>query len=161
MTRPSASISGPPELPGLIAASVWMTSEIVKPLGALIWRCRAEMMPEVTVRSSPYGLPIAIAPSPTLTSSELPSVRGLASTLEGSTERTATSVESSTPSTFAGSASPSPNFTVTDEEPSTTCALVRTWPSLSMRIPEPVAVPPPDGSPKGEVEAPAFSCASM
>ena len=26
MTRPAASISGPPELPGLIAASVWMTS---------------------------------------------------------------------------------------------------------------------------------------
>ena len=53
ITRPSASISGPPELPGLIAASVWMTSEIVKPLGALICRCSAETIPEVTVRSSP------------------------------------------------------------------------------------------------------------
>ena len=28
ITRPVASISGPPELPGLIAASVWMTLEI-------------------------------------------------------------------------------------------------------------------------------------
>ena len=53
ITRPSASISGPPELPGLIAASVWITSEIVKPFGALIWRWSAEMIPEVTVRSSP------------------------------------------------------------------------------------------------------------
>ena len=53
ITRPSASISGPPELPGLIAASVWITSEIVKPLGALICRCSAEMIPEVTVRSRP------------------------------------------------------------------------------------------------------------
>ena len=34
-------------------------------------------------------------------------------------------------------------------EPSTTWALVSTWPSLSIRIPEPVAVPPPEGSPKG------------
>ena len=38
ITLPSASISGPPELPGLIAASVWMTSLIVKPFGALSWR---------------------------------------------------------------------------------------------------------------------------
>ena len=29
ITRPPASISGPPELPGLIAASVWMTFSIV------------------------------------------------------------------------------------------------------------------------------------
>ena len=33
ITRPAASSSGPPELPGLIAASVWMTSSIAKPLG--------------------------------------------------------------------------------------------------------------------------------
>ena len=65
ITLPSASISGPPELPGLIAASVWITCEIEKPLGAWIWRCRAETMPAVTVRSSPKGLPIATTGSPT------------------------------------------------------------------------------------------------
>jgi hypothetical protein len=53
ITLPPASISGPPELPGLMAASVWMTSEIVKPFGALICRCSAEMIPDVTVRSRP------------------------------------------------------------------------------------------------------------
>ena len=35
ITWPSASISGPPELPGLIAASVWITCEIEKPFGRL------------------------------------------------------------------------------------------------------------------------------
>ena len=35
ITSPSASISGPPELPGLIAASVWITLEIEKPFGRL------------------------------------------------------------------------------------------------------------------------------
>ena len=32
-TRPSASTSGPPELPGLTAASVWIASGTVKPVG--------------------------------------------------------------------------------------------------------------------------------
>ena len=65
ITLPEASISGPPELPGLIAASVWITLEIEKPLGAWIWRCSAETMPLVTVRSRPNGLPIATTGSPT------------------------------------------------------------------------------------------------
>ena len=49
ITRPSASSSGPPELPGLIAASVCTAPEIEKPLGAWILRSSAEMMPLVTV----------------------------------------------------------------------------------------------------------------
>ncbi len=72
-TLPEASISGPPELPGLIAASVWITLEIEKPLGAWIWRCSAETMPLVTVRSSPNGLPIATTGSPTSSFEESPS----------------------------------------------------------------------------------------
>ena len=36
ITAPEESSSGPPELPGLIAASVWITSLIEKPLGAWI-----------------------------------------------------------------------------------------------------------------------------
>ena len=35
ITSPAALISGPPELPGLIAASVWITSVIEKPFGRL------------------------------------------------------------------------------------------------------------------------------
>ena len=38
ITLPWLSMRGPPELPGLIAASVWITCSIVKPLGALSWR---------------------------------------------------------------------------------------------------------------------------
>ena len=34
ITRPRESTSGPPELPGLSAASVWMTSSISRPLVA-------------------------------------------------------------------------------------------------------------------------------
>ena len=77
MTRPVASSSGPPELPGLIAASVWMTLSIVKPLGALIWRCSAETTPVVSVRSRPNGLPIAIVGSPTCRPFEEPSAQRL------------------------------------------------------------------------------------
>ena len=38
MTWPCAFSNGPPELPGLIAASVWITLLIVNLLGASIWR---------------------------------------------------------------------------------------------------------------------------
>ena len=65
MTRPAASRSGPPELPGLIAASVWMTPSISKPFGAWIVRFVADTTPVVSVRSRPNGLPIAIVGSPT------------------------------------------------------------------------------------------------
>ena len=78
MTSPAASISGPPELPGLIAASVWITSVIRKPLtSAGIWRCLAETTPVVSVRSRPKGLPIATTGSPTC------DVRGRAPSFSG------------------------------------------------------------------------------
>ena len=73
ITRPAASRSGPPELPGLIAASVWMTPSISKPLGAWIERRVADTTPVVSVRSSPNGLPIAIVGSPTCTVRDVPS----------------------------------------------------------------------------------------
>ncbi len=58
-TRPLESSSGPPELPGLIAASVWMTSAIVAPSGAWMSRPSAETMPLVKVCERPNGLPSA------------------------------------------------------------------------------------------------------
>ena len=45
MTRPIESSSGPPELPGLIAASVWMILSIEKWFWAPIERPRPETMP--------------------------------------------------------------------------------------------------------------------
>ena len=56
MTWPRALRSGPPELPGLIGASVWMTWSIVKRFGAVMRRCSALTIPDVTVRSSPNGI---------------------------------------------------------------------------------------------------------
>ena len=59
MTCPAESSSGPPELPGFSAASVWMAPEIVAPSGACRLRCSADTIPVVNVWSSPKGLPIA------------------------------------------------------------------------------------------------------
>ena len=62
-TWPFEFSSGPPELPWLIAASVWIESMIVKlGLSEAIERCSALTMPLVTVSSSPNGLPIATTP---------------------------------------------------------------------------------------------------
>ena len=109
ITRPLASSSGPPELPGLIAASVCSTPEIGKPLGDWISRSSAEMMPVVTVPDRPNGLPIAIAASPGRSADEFASWSGFVSpeTLVGSTSSTARSVEASEPISLAGSALPS------------------------------------------------------
>src|SRR3712207_6924164 len=64
-------MSGPPELPGLIAASVWIAFvEIVSPASFLevTVRLRLETIPSVTELAYlvPRGLPIAMATSPTL-----------------------------------------------------------------------------------------------
>ncbi len=95
MTRPAASSSGPPELPGLIAASVWMTLSIWKPSSPRIVRLVADTTPVVSVRSRPNGLPMAIVGSPTCTSLDDPSVSGRRSRPSGSTFSTARSVDGS------------------------------------------------------------------
>jgi hypothetical protein len=51
--RPAESRSGPPELPGLIEASVWITSVISVCALSGKFRCSALMRPEVSVWSSP------------------------------------------------------------------------------------------------------------
>ena len=77
ITWPAASSSGPPELPWLIGASVWIESLIEKLFGESIVRWSALTMPLVTVWASPNGLPIATTGSPTWTASELPNVSGV------------------------------------------------------------------------------------
>ena len=49
ISRPAESSSGPPELPGLMAASVWITSVISRPALVGSRRLRALMMPVVSV----------------------------------------------------------------------------------------------------------------
>ena len=71
MTSPLRFTSGPPELPGLMEASVWMKfSYVAMPTSE---RPVALMTPTVTVWSSPKGFPMAMAHSPTRSASELPS----------------------------------------------------------------------------------------
>ena len=55
-TSPFVATSGPPELPGLSAASVWMTSSIRRPLRARRLRPSAETTPAVTVDFEPEGI---------------------------------------------------------------------------------------------------------
>lgn len=76
MTAPVASSSGPPELPGLIEASVCRALMyeflLLEPSPDATGRFFALMMPVVTVFERPKGAPIAIVESPTATPSELP-----------------------------------------------------------------------------------------
>ena len=61
-TRPRLSASAPPELPGLSAASVWMTfstSLLARPSRAASDRPRALTTPAVTLPANPRGLPMA------------------------------------------------------------------------------------------------------
>ncbi len=103
ITWPCEFSSGPPELPWLIAASVWIAPKMLTPgCSDWIWRSIAETMPLVTVRVSPSGLPIATTGSPTRTSLELASGRTRSAELGTSTLSTATSVLLSSPTTCAG-----------------------------------------------------------
>ena len=70
MTWPLLLARGPPELPGLMAASVW-----IMPVRVSSDRLRADTMPRVTVGSPrrPRALPMATTSSPTLTAADDPS----------------------------------------------------------------------------------------
>src|SRR4051794_14799723 len=146
ITRPAASSSGPPELPGLIAASVCTAPGIEKPLGASISRPRAETMPVVTVPERPNGEPMAIVASPGRSELEDASCSGFVppSTFLGSIESTARSLEGSLPISLAVIGSPfSPKRTVKRSAFSTTWSLVTMWPAVSTTKPEPDAARPP------------------
>ena len=77
-TSPFPLASAPPELPGLMAASVWMASTSSRPSpppsssGTFTTRCSADTIPVVTELWNPNGLPITIAASPTCRSAARP-----------------------------------------------------------------------------------------
>ncbi len=107
-TSPFMLNSGPPELPGLIATSVWMNGTRFS-----CGRSRpfALTMPAVIVFSRPNGLPIATTHSPTLSLSGSPMTtrgRSLASIFSS-----ATSVRLSVPTTLAMNSRLSDSRTVT------------------------------------------------
>ena len=62
-TSPRAFRSGPPELPGLMAASVWIMS-CERPVATGNGRFSALTTPTLTVCARPNGLPIAMTKSP-------------------------------------------------------------------------------------------------
>ena len=144
ITWPAPLSSGPPELPGLIGASVWITRSIEKPFGAWISRPVLETMPAVAVRSSPKGLPMATASSPTCTWLESANASGRrVPASDGSMATTARSEDGSVPVTVPSMRLPrSPNCTSTRLAEPTTWELVTIVPSRSTTKPVPVAVPP-------------------
>ena len=99
-TRPCVSTSGPPELPGAIAASVWYQS-VYWPQPSR-YRSVQEMMPIVTERARPQGAPIASTTSPTVIGSGASVAAANGGVLDGqSSLRSATSRSLSLPSVLA------------------------------------------------------------
>ena len=101
ITSPLEFSKGPPELPGLTAASLWMIPLIVRPFLALIERSRLLMIPVVRVRSRPNGLPSASTFWPTTSPDESPRTIGESCAAGTSTLSTARSFEASAPTIFA------------------------------------------------------------
>src|SRR5207245_2532377 len=134
MTSPCMFTRGPPELPGLIAASVW-TKSSNGPWP--IWRALALMIPAVTVAWRPNGDPTARTQSPTWARSESPSFAARNVDLPSSSRSTARSVFLSTPRIFALCLPPSSVITSMSVARSTTWALVRAIPFGSTMTPEP------------------------
>ena len=120
ITFPLASSSGPPELPWLIAASVWMALVIGWLSGDWMVRPVALTMPAVSESARPNGLPIANTPWPVCTVDESPSVSGVRVVADGSTLITARSVSASLPTRVAFVVVPFWNLTVIAVAPSTT-----------------------------------------
>ena len=133
MTCPVRLTSGPPELPGLMAASVctkssYMFMSKLRPLPL--------MMPWVTEPIRPNGAPTARTRSPISILLLSPSFRK--GRLPLASRRTmARSVLGSVLMFFEVNLRPSLSCTVTSSAPSTTWLLVRTMPMGSTRTPEP------------------------
>ena len=119
-SRPSPSTSAPPELPGLIAASVWMKFSIVDSPSWL--RSSALTMPEVTVSPTLNGLPMASTGSPTDRCRMSPN--GITGRLSSDTFSSARSESASVPTTLALAERPSDSVTSMSSAPSTTCWFV-------------------------------------
>ena len=163
MTLPAESTSGPPELPGLMAASVWIAPEIWKAVRPAIERSMAETTPIESDWRSLKGEPIAATGSPTLTWADWPSGSGRSASPSGSTFSSATSASGSYPRTSASTWLPSANSTKTclaslrsgTSPVVTTWALVAISPSPLRTKPEPTPLSPPWSSPSEPRLAPS------
>ena len=126
---PVMSTSAPPELPGLMAASVWMNTCVSD--CAISVRASAEMMPLVTVWPTPNGLPMASTRSPTSSLSLSANSRNGKSLPPFSILSTARSVRSSWATILASNSRLSDSATriSVSAPPLTTCVLVTMTPS--------------------------------
>ena len=163
-SRPDASNKGPPELPGLIAASVWIPPLINDPAWLWIVRPRPETTPVVRVWSNPNGLPIAKTAWPTLTLLDAPFAIGVMNSFGAFTLSTARSLLRSAPTSVAGKVLVRPSapsrvtlatspgsrpFGTCERMLPMTCQLVTMCPSASHTNP----VPLPSGTTAPEVMA--------
>ena len=130
-TSPRLSNSGLPELPGLMATSVWMKGTSPAPPTR---RSTALTTPAVTLPWNPNGALMAATQSPGASREESPMTaadRPVASIFSRPT-----SVRLSAPTTRAVKCRPSSRRTWASSMFTTTCALVRIRPSLLMITPE-------------------------
>ena len=158
ITCPRAFSSGPPELPWLIAASVWIALPMRKAVSDSMSRPVAEMTPTDSDWFSPNGLPMAATGEPTTRFVDEPSCSGVSVSPAGLIFRSATSALRSVPTICAGTRLLSANWMYTSlarcslgGSPSTTCAFVTTAPCASITKPEPSAAWPSLPVPKSEM----------
>ena len=118
ITSPTSLTNGPPLLPELSAASVWMyvPFRLTAPTSKAD-RLGDETIPNVTVKSSPTGQPTAITQSPDASLDESP--MGAVGNDDSPTSafNTARSVSSSNATTTALNVRPLLNVTVNDRAP--------------------------------------------
>ena len=141
-TRPRLSASAPPELPGLSAASVWMTSSIRRAVVRVrtgMLRPRALTTPAVTVPERPSGLPTATTSEPTRSELASPYSGGVGTSR--SARMTAMSDSGSRPTTWKWASVPSANSAVPSLASPTTWALVTRWDSPVRTTAEPADSP--------------------
>mmetsp|Transcript_28635 Transcript_28635/g.72866 ORF Transcript_28635/g.72866 Transcript_28635/m.72866 type:complete len:298 (-) Transcript_28635:467-1360(-) len=100
-SAPELSSSGPPLLPGLMAASVWMPPGMDDPTSDLISRLSPLTTPVVSVWSKPNGLPTASTCCPTRSPALEPSSAGCSSSGGALTRTTARSRLRSVPTSVA------------------------------------------------------------
>src|SRR5437762_5430013 len=140
-TAPDASSSAPPELPGDMAASVWIRlATFGEPWpDAGIWRLSPDTTPVVTVLEKPSGLPIATTAAPCRGSC---CWKAAAGRLDRSVITTARSLTPSVAVTVPATWLPSDRPTWTARLSPTTCAFVTMTPPVryTTPLPRPVAV---------------------
>ncbi len=138
-TRARPSARAPPELPGLRAASVWITSSMIRvarPECAGIARPRPLTTPTDTDPAKPKGLPTATTSWPTTSASASP--KRAADGVPPLARSTARSESGSRPTTSTAQSVPSGNAAVPPRAPATTWALVTRYPSSVSMTADPV-----------------------